>query len=184
MRNALLQAGTYLESAKGTACTPCSPGQYQVAGGQTKCNPCPANEFSSEAGAYACKNCEAEEGEGFGAAPGSSSCDVCQPDYWYVRVAYTQLYLVSILMAPFHLHLPSLRYQTSSGTCKTCGLGTKFEGYACSQGGTTTETTPMLSGYWRVNKNSDSLLTCRRSEFCLGDSCRDGHEGAYWYVLS
>ena len=29
---------------------------------------------------------EAEEGEGFGAAPGSSSCSICQPGYWYVLI--------------------------------------------------------------------------------------------------
>ena len=71
------------------------------------------------------------------------------------------------------------RYQTKTDTCQGCGLGTEFEGYDCAQGGTTTATTPMLSGFWRVNTNSDTLLTCRRSEFCLGDSCREGHEGAY-----
>ena len=49
---------------------------------------------------------QAESGEGFGSPPGSSTCSVCQPDYWF---------------------------QTSTQTCATCGVGTAFEGFDCSK---------------------------------------------------
>jgi hypothetical protein len=97
-------------------------------------------------------NHQTEIGEGFGSAPGSSECTVCQPNYWY---------------------------QTSTKTCVGCGIGTDFEGFDCAEGATTTATTQIKKGYWRVDGTSETILTCRRIEFCLGDQCREGHMGAY-----
>ena len=146
------EAGKFQAMTNATSCQLCLPGYLQVAAGQTACNPCPKNEFSSEPGSYFCMNCEAESGEGFGSVPGSSACSICQPNYWF---------------------------QTSTSTCVGCGIGTDYEGFDCSEGATTTATTKVKVGYWRVDETSDTLLACRRSEFCLGDGCREGHVGAY-----
>ena len=97
-------------------------------------------------------NHQSEFGEGFGSPPGSSECVVCQPDYWF---------------------------QTSTKTCVGCGIGTDFEGFDCGEGATTTATTQVKIGYWRIDLSSETILTCRRKEFCLGDQCREGHMGAY-----
>ena len=95
---------------------------------------------------------QAEIGEGFGSGPGSADCIVCQVNYWF---------------------------QTSTKTCVGCGIGTDFEGFDCAEGATTTATTQIKKGYWRVDEMSETILTCRREEFCLGDECREGHTGAY-----
>ena len=43
----------------------------------------------------------------------------------------------------------------------------------------TTTTMPVMDGYWRTSTSSYKVRLCHNTLACLGDECRDGHEGAY-----
>ena len=72
-------------------------------------------------------------------------------------------------------------YESVNGTdreCITCPLNT-----ICPKG-TTLETISLNNGYWRENKQSLSILECRKMEYCIGgiyenstNICRKGHKG-------
>jgi hypothetical protein len=66
---------------------------------------------------------------------------------------------------------PSTTY--FEGSCLTCPDGTLCEAAAIS-----TETLPVLPGYWRSSNSSQVVTKCIETLSCVGDSvCADGHTG-------
>ena len=133
------------------SCLECPAGSSQIAGGQDACVPCPPNQFSAS-GSSACLSCENEFGDGVGAPPGSASCEICQPDYFL---------------------------RTDNSACEVCAVGGGYEGFDCTAGGTTTETTPLKPGFWRPGLSYPRLLKCPdRYGWCIGgtdgDVCAEG----------
>jgi len=59
------------------------------------------------------------------------------------------------------------------GQCTRCPTGS-----SCSTPGFTSETLPVLSGYWRSSPHSAIVTPCVNPRSCLQDStCAEGHTG-------
>ena len=69
--------------------------------------------------------------------------------------------------------------KTDDAACEICAIGGGYEGFDCAAGGTTTESTPLLPGYWRPGSSYARLLECPdREGWCAGgvdgDICVEG----------
>ena len=135
----------------------CPAGRFQIASGQTSCNPCPENQFQPEVGKYLCQDCEIEIGTGFGSAPGSSNCQLCQADFFY---------------------------RVEGEGCEPCEG--EYDGYECTEAGESTDTVPLKPGFHKLSPNLNTPLPCPTPEWCIGGAlddgssiCREGHNPIY-----
>ena len=171
-------AGSQTErSVAALTCSPCEAGKYSTndagenagpdgcracpagtasAYGQSSCTQCKAGEFSATNSSTMCLGCQTEFGNGFGSDAGSSACDRCLPSYYY---------------------------RTDALTCESCTGDHK--GFDCTAGGTTTETTPLLPGWWRPGLQYNMPVSCPDAPWCTGGfdnkGCAEGHDPRFPY---
>ena len=193
-------ANTFSIGANDT-CMECDDGASYSKAGESACTPCPQYEvYDISSGTCLCRetflreNTSSAEAEACTCAPGQTlmgtSCQKCEFGKWksdYGVKSCTRCELEgSITLANGAKNndaciCPQGKYQ-DEGKCENIRKGMNGK-----VNGTTLETVPLLTGFWRTSLNSTEVLRCSLPKSCSGgegtgnesDYCAEGHRGPY-----